>query len=101
MAERHNAETTAIAAGRAATYGGATGAVVSGMSIPNSAYSAPAEIIFTGFSLSEIGVIVGIAVGVLGFFFGQYWSWRRDKREARELEVRMLHKYGTNWDEPE
>ena len=101
MADRHTTETSAIIAGKAATYGGATGAVVSGLCIPDSAYSAPAEIILTGFTLSEFGVIVGIAVGVLGFLFGQFWSWRRDKREARELEVRMLHKYGTNWEEPE
>ena len=71
----------AIVAGKTAAYGGATTAVVSGM------------------SLSEMGIIVGAIVGVLGLIFGQYWAWRKDRREAREMEARMQHKFGTGWDE--
>ncbi|GAB2472272.1 hypothetical protein GCM10027082_24740 [Comamonas humi] len=74
-------ENVGIVTGKTAAYGGAATAAVSGM------------------TLSEIGVIVGIAVGVLGLLLGQFWSWRRDRREQREMEARMLHKYGTGWDE--
>lgn len=77
----NTAENGAIVAGKTAAYGGAVSAVVGGLTI------------------SEIGVIIGIAVGVLGLFFGQYWAWRKDKREQREMEVRMQHKFGTGWDE--
>ena len=68
-----------IAAGKTATYGGAIGAFVS------------------GWSISEIGVVVGIVVGVLGLIFGQYWAWRRDRREAAEQEMKMLLEYGPEW----
>lgn len=54
---------------------------------------------FSGLSVSEVGVVVGIFVGVLGLIFSQFWSWRRDRREAREMQARMHHKYGTGWDE--
>lgn len=74
-------ESAAIVAGKTAAYGGAATAAVSGL------------------TLSEVGVIVGIAVGVLGLIFGQFWSLRRDRREEREMEARMKHKYGTGWDE--
>ena len=53
----------------------------------------------SGLTLSEIGVIVGIVVAVLGLLLGQFWSWRRDRREATEMEARMKHKFGTGWDE--
>ena len=68
-----------IAAGKTATYGGAIGAFVS------------------GWTISEIGVVVGIVVGVLGLIFGQYWAWRRDRREAAEQEMKMLLEYGPEW----
>ncbi|WP_057092906.1 hypothetical protein KV708_19125 [Comamonas thiooxydans] len=75
------AENGAIVAGKTAAYGGAVSAVVSGLTI------------------SELGVIVGIAVAVLGMIFGQYWAWRKDRREQREMEARMQHKFGAGWDE--
>ena len=75
-------ESTAIVTGKTAMYGGAASAF------------------FGGLTLSEIGVWVGIIVGVLGLIFGQFWSWRRDRRELREMEARMRHKYGTGWGEP-
>ena len=68
-----------IAAGKTATYGGAIGALVS------------------GWTISEIGVVVGIVVGVLGLIFGQYWAWRRDRREAAEQEMKMVLEYGPDW----
>ena len=49
---RNTVEGLPIAAGKTATYGGAIGALVS------------------GWSISEIGVVVGIVVGVLGLIFG-------------------------------
>lgn len=73
---RNTVEGLPIAAGKTATYGGAIGALVS------------------GWSISEIGVVVGIVVGVLGLIFGQYWAWRRDRREAAEQEMKMLLEYG-------
>lgn len=60
-------EKAAIIGGKTATYGGAISSVVSGLAI------------------SEIGVIVGIIVGVLGLLLGQYWQWRKDRREERAL----------------
>lgn len=74
-------ESAAIMTGKTAMYGGAATAAVSGM------------------TLSEVGVIIGIVVGVLGLLLGQFWSWRRDRREEREMQARMAHKYGTGWDE--
>ena len=68
-----------IAAGKTATYGGAIGAFVS------------------GWTISEIGIVVGIVVGVLGLIFGQYWAWRRDRREAAEQEMKMMLEYGPKW----
>ena len=76
---RDTIESLPIAAGKTATYGGAIGAFVS------------------GWTISEIGVVVGIVVGVLGLIFGQYWAWRRDRREAAEQEVKMVLEYGPDW----
>ena len=76
---RDTVEGLPIAAGKTATYGGAIGAFVS------------------GWTISEIGVVVGIVVGVLGLIFGQYWAWRRDHREAAEQEMKMLLEYGPEW----
>ena len=76
---RNTVEGLPIAAGKTATYVGAIGALVS------------------GWSISEIGVVVGIVVGVLGLIFGQYWAWRRDRREAAEQEMKMMLEYGPDW----
>lgn len=76
---RDTVEGLPIAAGKTATYSGAIGAFVS------------------GWTISEIGVVVGIVVGVLGLIFGQYWAWRRDRREAAEQEMKMLLEYGPEW----
>ena len=76
---KHTVESLPIATGKAATYGGALGAFVG------------------GWTISEIGVVVGIVVGVLGLIFGQYWAWRRDRREAAEQEMKMLLEYGPEW----
>lgn len=73
-------ERAGTVAGKTLTYGGAAGTAVSGL------------------TLSEIGVIVGIVIGALGLVFGQYWAWRKDKREQRESEARLRHKFGTDWD---
>ena len=59
-------ESVGIAAGKTAAYGGAATAAVGGM------------------TLSEMGIIVGAIVGVLGLILGQYWAWRRDDRQRAE-----------------
>lgn len=74
-------EKTGAIAGKTLMYGGAAGSVASGL------------------TLSEIGVIVGMLLGVLGLLLGQYWAWRKDRREQRESEARLRHKFGTGWDE--
>jgi hypothetical protein len=76
----HTVETAGIAASKVAAYGGAGSAVVFGL------------------TLNELGVIVGIFVGVTGLILGQYWSWRKDRREMREMALRMRSEYGSNWD---
>lgn len=78
---RDTVEDLPITVGKTTTYGGAIGAFVS------------------GWTISEIGVVVGIVVGVLGMIFGQYWAWRRMKREAAEQEVRLTLEYGLRWRE--
>lgn len=41
-----------------------------------------------GLSISELSALVGIAVAVTGLLLGQYWSWRRDRREQAEADDR-------------
>ncbi len=65
--KEHAPEQANIVAGKVAAYSGAATAITSGLTI------------------TEWGVIVGIVVGVLGLVFGQYWSWRKESREARAL----------------
>ena len=76
---RTTVEGLPIAAGKTATYGGAIGAFVS------------------GWTISEIGVVIGSVVAVLGLIFGQYWAWRRDRRELAEHELKRIFEYGPNW----
>lgn len=72
-------EKSGIIASKTATYGGAAGAV------------------FAGFSVSEIGIIVGAVVGVAGLVGSQYWSRRKTLREdfiakANEARAQAEHK---------
>lgn len=76
---RDTIESLPIAAGKTATYGGAIGAFVS------------------GWTISEIGVVIGSVVAVLGLIFGQYWAWRRERRETAEQEMKMTLEYGPDW----
>lgn len=75
------AENAVIVGGKVAAYGGSGAAVVSGL------------------TLNELGVIVGIVVGVAGLVLGQFWSWRKDRREQREMDARMHREFGTGWDQ--
>lgn len=75
----HAVENAGIVASKVAAYGGASGAVVAGL------------------TLNELGVIVGIFVGLTGLILGQIWSWRKDRREAREQQLRMRRDFGSNW----
>ncbi|MFD2756399.1 holin [Comamonas terrae] len=77
----NTAENIAVVGGKAATYGGAAGAVVSGLSI------------------SEWGVVGGLLIAVLGWVCTQYWSWRRDQREERESAARLEMKFGAHWED--
>ena len=77
----NTSENVAIAGSKVAAYGGSGTAVVSGL------------------TLHEIGVIVGIAVAVLGLLLGQFWSWRKDRREQREMMARMRRDFGSRWGE--
>ena len=43
---------------------------------------------------AEIGVIVGIIVGVVGLLLGQYWQWRKDRREERALTAWLENEAG-------
>lgn len=67
-------ETAGIVTGKTAVYGGAATAVASGM------------------TLSEMGIVVGGVVGLLGFIFGQYWAWRRDARQRLEADERKAER---------
>lgn len=59
-------ENAAIVTGKTAMYGGAASAFVGGL------------------TLSDVGIIVGIVVGVLGYFSSQYWARKRDRRQQAE-----------------
>ena len=48
--------------------------------------------VISGLSLSEWGIIVGMAFWVLGFIGSQFWSWRRDRREQLEQRQRMRYR---------
>lgn len=77
----HAVENAGIVASKVAAYGGAGSAVVAGL------------------TLNELGVIVGIFVAVVGLVLGQWWSWRKDRREAREQEMRMRREFGSEWNQ--
>lgn len=74
-------ENTAIVASKTAAYAGSGAAVISGL------------------TLNEIGVIVGIFVGVIGLIASQYWSWRKDQREHLETQLRLRKEYGSQFEE--
>ena len=40
-------------------------------------------------TLTDIGVIVGIATAVLTFSLNAYFMWRKDQREQRESDERL------------
>ena len=74
------AENAGIVAGKVAAYGGAGGSV------------------FFGLTLNELGVLVGMVVAVAGLALSQYWSWKKDRREMREMAMRMKSEFGSSWD---
>lgn len=76
-------ENTAIATSKAAVYTGASGAVISGL------------------TLNELGVVVGIFVGIAGLLMGQYWSWRKDRRERYEMRMRLKKEFGSQYESEE
>jgi hypothetical protein len=74
------AENAGIVAGKIATYAGGGSAVIFGL------------------TLNEVGVLVGMFVGLAGLGLSQYWSWKKDRREMRESEKRMKSEFGSSWD---
>ena len=62
---------TLAAAGKVTTYAGGAGAV------------------FGGLTASDIGVIGGLVVAILGWCTQVYFSRRRDRREQSEYAARM------------
>ena len=57
-------------------------------------YGGAAATVWGGLTISEIGIIGGLLVGLLGFVAGQYWAYRRDRREEREMRERLRRKFG-------
>lgn len=47
--------------------------------------------VISGLTLSEWGVIVGMAVGIAGLGASQYWQWRRYRLEKRVALARLKH----------
>lgn len=64
-------DATLAAAGSKATYAGAGASLVG------------------WFTSSEAGVVIGIALGVLGLLINVYFKHREDKRQQEEHETRM------------
>lgn len=54
-----------------------------------SMYGGAATTFWGGLTISEIGILGGLLVGALGFVAGQYWSWRKDRREEHEMRERL------------
>lgn len=76
-------ENTAIVTSKAAAYTGASGAIISGL------------------TLNELGVVVGIFVGIAGLLMGQYWSWRKDRREHHEMCMRLKKRRRSQYESEE
>ena len=60
---------------KTATYGGASAAV------------------YFGLTLNELGVIVGMIIGIAGFIAGQYWKWREAVWREREAEAKEANRW--------
>jgi hypothetical protein len=43
----------------------------------------------SAFTANEIGVFVGIVIGIAGFLMNWYYSRKRDRREEAEHEMRL------------
>lgn len=73
MTPEHQAtfDATMAAAGSKVTYGGATTSIVGWM------------------LSSEFGILVGVVLGVAGFFVNWYYRHKEDKRRQAEHEHRM------------
>ncbi|MEM5371373.1 holin [Paraburkholderia azotifigens] len=58
---------------------------------PTEAASYAGSVVSLGSSLTltDVGVIVGIATAVLTFGLNAYFMWRKDSREQRESDARL------------
>jgi len=56
-------------------------------------YAGSTVAVGSSLTLTDIGIIVGIATAVLTFVLNAYFMWRKDRREERVFEVR-LHEEG-------
>lgn len=52
-------------------------------------YGGAAFSIFSGLTLTEIGVIIGIVTALLTFGLNAYYTYRKDRREQMEFEARL------------
>jgi len=47
-------------------------------------------------TLTDIGVIVGIATAILTFALNAFFMWRKDQREQRESDARLQESEALN-----
>lgn len=89
--------TSKIRAGNALCATGSGGAIVSSTPMAAAAAEIKGTVAF-GLSWNELGIIVGIVVGIAGLVFGQYWAWQRNKREQalHDAKVAALTRGGSH-----
>lgn len=52
--------------------------------------------LFGGLTATEQMALIGTCIAVLGFAVNTWAVWRRDKREQRFIEWKMVHKNDTD-----
>lgn len=79
--------TSKIRVGNALCATGSGGAIVS--STPMAAAAAQKSTAIFGLGWNELGVAVGIIVGLAGLAFGQYWAWRKHKLDKALIDAQV------------
>jgi ABC-type uncharacterized transport system permease subunit len=59
-------------------------------------YAGSTVAVGTSLTLTDIGVLAGIATAILTFGLNAYFMWRKDQREQRESDARMHDLEGHN-----
>ncbi|MEM5325158.1 HP1 family phage holin [Paraburkholderia sp. JHI2823] len=52
-------------------------------------YAGSAVSLGSALTLTDVGVIVGIATAILTFGLNAYFMWRKDQRDQRESDARL------------